>query len=244
MEVVESLDTFGGRLYNAFKIKGYDLKDTKSHAMKRIIQDMLDQGLKEDPDNIRRRITDDVKYKLPIPRLNSSQLKLYCDFLGCSADYLLGIIPETTHTITDIKKNTGLSPAAVSKLLQADKDTQVLYDRLIAGGYLDNLVSAMNTFYDFGSSVQINGEKVTDKDTIADLEKAIDGIKLKHLRNTAADTIHQLAYDKSVSKHFLSSRIDLYNKKVKAIHKDNPLALKAWNEQFKDFKKDMLSILD
>lgn len=247
MNVVESLDTFGGRLYKAFLDKGYDLKDTKSHAMKRIIQDMIDKDLISESsklEDIRKRISDDVKCSMPIPSIYTSQLKLYCDFLGCSADYLLGTIPETTHTLTDIKKKTGLSPAAASKLLHADKDAQVLYDRLVAGGYLDNLVSAMNTFYDFGSSVQINGEKVTDKETISNLEKAIDGIKLKLLRAAAADSIHQLAYDKKLAKHFLSSRIDLYNKKVKAIHKDSPLALKAWNEQFEDFKNDMLSILD
>lgn len=140
-------------------------------------------------------------------------INVYCKFFGCSSDYLLGIISEPTHEITDINKKTGLTTAAASKLLQADKDTQLLYDRLVAGGYLDNLVSVINTFYDIGASVQITGEKITDKETINNLQAAIESIKLKMLRDKGADCIHNLAYDDQVKKHFLVSRINLYKTK-------------------------------
>lgn len=236
----KDMKKLSGRLLKLFKDHGYDV-EKDCHAISKLTSDMELSGLvlpKGGYDAIHRHVFNDVN------DVDITWLHFYCKFFECSADYIIGDIDQPTHETTDVYSKTGLSFSAAKKLLEADKDTQILFDRLIAGGYLKDIVSAMNTYYDIGSSVQIRGEMLTDKKTISILEKEAEGIKLKPLLDSAKRSIHKLAYDEEVSKHFLNSRLDLYNDKVKAIHKDNPMALKAWEDQFPDFKKDMLDTLD
>lgn len=235
----KDMKKLSGRLLKLFKDHGYDV-EKDCHAIRDIITAMENEGfiLSNPYKTIRSHVFNDVS------DIDITWLHNYCKFFKCSADYILGYIDQPTHETTDVYSKTGLSFSSAKKLLKADKDTQILFDRLIAGGYLKDIVSAMNTYYDIGSSVQIRGEMLTDKKTISILEKEVEGIKLKPLLDSAKRSIHKLAYDEEVSKHFLNSRLDLYNDKVKAIHKDNPMALKAWEDQFPDFKKDMLDTLD
>lgn len=207
-----------GRLYYLFLANGYDI-EKNCHAIKDLAKDLEYNNLVTNYSNaaaaIRKHITGKNK------NLESEWIEIYCRYFNCSADYILGFIQEPTHELTEVNEKTGLSSAAISKLLRADSDKKIIYDRLVAGGYLDKLVSVVNAFYDIGSSVQINGEKVTDKETIRNLEKAIDNIKLKMLRDNGADCIHELTYDKQVQKHFKVSRINLYKSKSKKILGDS-----------------------
>lgn len=45
-----------------------------------------------------------------------SVLKSICEKCGVSADYMLGIIPDQNHTVSDVCLETGLLPKAVKKL--------------------------------------------------------------------------------------------------------------------------------
>lgn len=212
----KDIKKLSGRLIKLFKENGYDVEND-CHAITRLVADMekkQDCNLSNAYKTIRSHVLDKSDIEI-------TWLKNYCDFFHCSADYILGYISEPTHEITDINKSSGLSAAAISELLKADSDKKILFNRLVAGGYFDDLISKINTFYDIGASVQISGEKVTDKETIKNLEEKIDGIKLQVLRDGGADCIHKLAFDSQVKKHFLSSRIDLYKSKSKKILGDN-----------------------
>jgi len=208
----KDMKKLSGRLLRLLKDNGYDVEND-CHAIPRLVIDMEKSGLilNNGYTMIHRHVYDDVR------DIDITWLKNYCSFFGCSADYILGYIDKPTHEITDINKKSGLSSAAIRELLKADSDKKIIYDRLVAGGYLNDLVSVINSFYDIGASIQINGEKVTDKETLRNLSKAIEGIKLKMLRDSGADCIHNLAYDSKVKKHFLSSRINLYKTKSKNI---------------------------
>lgn len=48
--------------------------------------------------------------------LDGKWLKAYCDYFGCSADYLFGYISLPTHTASDIQKQTGLSSDAIKNI--------------------------------------------------------------------------------------------------------------------------------
>lgn len=77
----------------------------------------------DDPDTIYYRAIDGVEKKIQrhlnsdsIQKLQGEYVKAYCDFFGCSADYLFGYIDLPTHTETDIYEKTGLSENAIKKI--------------------------------------------------------------------------------------------------------------------------------
>lgn len=43
-------------------------------------------------------------------------LRAICEKYGVSADYLLGLIPDANHAVSDVCRETGLSPLSVKKL--------------------------------------------------------------------------------------------------------------------------------
>lgn len=51
-----------------------------------------------------------------IDSLQSTFTIAYCNFFGCSADYLLGFISQPIHEETDIEKTIGLNDASVATL--------------------------------------------------------------------------------------------------------------------------------
>jgi transcriptional regulator with XRE-family HTH domain len=48
-------------------------------------------------------------------------LKSICEKCGVSADYLLGLIPDPNHAVSDVSLETGLSPTSVHKLRLINK---------------------------------------------------------------------------------------------------------------------------
>lgn len=77
-----------------------------------------------------------------------SWIQKYCKFFGCSADYLLGYIDKPTHEITDINKASGLSTAAIQKLLD-NQETKIITDNLLRTNSIDLFIQALK------ASVQI-----------------------------------------------------------------------------------------
>ena len=243
MKVVKDDSLFGGKLYNLFLAKGFDLE---KGDMQDLLTDMVKKKIisLSEKDGTRKQISQDVKCTLKVPNIYTSQLKEYCDYLGCSADYLLGYINNPTHEITDISKATGLTSAACKELLKANDDKKIIYERIVSGGYIDTIVTALNSFFDIGAGVQINGEKVSDKNTISLLKKAVENIKGKALYDSGSAFMQKISHDKKVAKHFMDSRLNLYHKKSKALHQDNPSTLKIFEDNFSELKKDMLAVYD
>lgn len=220
MQVITDKNTFGGRLYGLFQDNGYDFK--KSSTARTVINAMIKRNLIADNqasvNNMKKCFSKDLKCTLSTPNIYTSTLKIYCDFLGCSADYLLGIIDAPTYEITDIKAKTNLSPAAVKNLLQADTDTKIVIDRLLAGNYIKSLPAALKSFFSIGAAVEVKTDNI-DSSTIKEFEKAADNIRIDILRNKGADIVHNLAYDKQVGKHFIEKSVDVYQGKQIAIYK-------------------------
>ena len=72
------------------------------------------------------------------------------DALECDIDYLLGFIPEATHKISDINKETGLSEKACKRLNAYIDNSRVhnILNWLIENGLLFILDNAYNRLYE------------------------------------------------------------------------------------------------
>lgn len=239
MDVVENLDCFGGRLYDSFKEKGFDLKSDKgkySPAMKNIITDMIKRKLitEDQIEKYRRQIGNDVKDTSRIPNIDSATLKLYCDFLQVSADYLLGFIEKPLV-------DSGLSLKAITKLKNMDSDSKELFNDMVEGSYIKKLSSAMRSFYSIGSEIHFNP---TNQEDEKNYSKAIDNIKKYMLRDSGADFIHKLAYDKKVFNHFMSNAVDIHQQKQRDFYNHLPEFKKRLEQIQKEEKESYLAIYD
>lgn len=162
-------------------------------------------------------------------------IRIYCKFFGCSADYLLGIIEKPLN-------ETGLSLESISKLKRSDSDTRELFNDIVESGYIKDVVSVMRTYYSIDDSVQI---RTSNQENKKNYDKAIENIKLKMLRDSGAEFIHKLAYDKKVFKYFMNNAVDIHQQKEKEIYKDMPAAFLEQLEKNQAGQKDSwLSILD
>jgi len=150
MKVEKDINTFGGKLYRLFLEKGYDLEPQNSHALRSIEKDMLEKGLITSDYDLRSQLSKDVKLSVPYPDISTSTLRMYCEFLGCSADFLLGFIDYPTHSLTDINKATGLAPESIKTLLFIEKmNCSELLDYLLSkedGLYFISLLNACSIY--------------------------------------------------------------------------------------------------
>ena len=65
------------------------------------------------------------------------------------------------------------------------------------------------------------------------------------LRDSGADFIHKLAYDKNVFNHFVDNAVENHNKKEKDFYKDFPENFqKSLEQNQKEFRKSILAIYD
>lgn len=246
MKVSEDLSTFGGRLYDSFKEKGFDLKsgqDKKSPAMKFIIADiiknkiMLDNQVITENDSIKieKLIRKGVSNSSNFPNIDTSSLKFFCDYLNVSADYLLGFIEKPLI-------DSGLSIKAIEKLKHMDSDSKELFNDMVEGRYIKKLSSSMRSFYAIGNAIHINTNNQEDEKNYS---KAIENIKINMLRDSGADFIHKLAYDKNVFNHFVDNAVENHNKKEKDFYKDFPENFqKSLEQNQKEFRKSILAIYD
>jgi len=160
-------------------------------------------------------------------------IKLYCKFFGCSADYLLGIIESPLN-------ETGLSLESISKLKRSDADTRELFSDMIESGYIKDVVSVMRSFYAIGNAININASNQENK---KNYDKAIENIKLKMLRDSGADFIHKLAYDKKVFNHFMNNAVDIHQQQEKEFYKNMPAAfLENLEKSHQEQKESFLAI--
>lgn len=246
MKVSEDLSTFGGRLYDSFKEKGFDLKsdqDKKSPAMKFIIADIIKNKIRldnqeiteNDSIKIEKLIRKGVANSSNFPNIDTSSLKFFCDYLNVSADYLLGFIEKPLI-------DSGLSTKAITKLKNMDSDSKELFNDMVEGNYIKDLSSCVRTFYSIGSAIHINADNQEDKKNLGD---EVENIKANMLKNSGAKFLHKLAYDKKVFMYFMNNAVDIHNQKEKDFNKDRPADYLKYQEQRqKEFKESMLAIYD
>lgn len=240
MKVIENTNCFGGRLYDSFKEKGFDLKSDNgknSSAMKKIIADMIDKKLitEDQKEKYQKQIRKDLKETSATPNIDSATLKFYCDYLQVSADYLLGFIEKPLS-------DSGLSPKAITRLKNMDSDSRELFNAMVEGRYIKNLSSSMRSFYAIGNAIHISANNQEDKKNYS---KAIENIKINMLRDSGADFIHKLAYDKKVFNHFMDNAVEDHNQNQKDFYKGYSADfLKGLEQSQKEFKKNMLAIYD
>lgn len=160
MEVEKSLKTFGGRLYTLFKDKGYDLEPQNSHAIRDIKKKMIKKGIIPETYDIRARIQQDVKIKENHPDIYTSAITIYCDFLKCSADYLLGFMEKD---VADMEKRSGLSEKAIRKL-KTNKDYLLVTNTLLEKNGIDFIVQALQAYtYYLHANTYISGQLKAEK---------------------------------------------------------------------------------
>ena len=65
------------------------------------------------------------------------------------------------------------------------------------------------------------------------------------LRDSGADFIHRLAYDKKVFNHFMNNAVDIHQQKEKEFYKNMPAAfLENLEKSHQEQKKSFLAIYD
>ena len=201
MKVVKDTSTFGGKLYYLFKYeKGYDLE--KASALRQIKADMIDKKLISADYDLRSQLSKDIKFNLPVPSISTTVLKLYCDYLGCTSDYLLG-----TQDVEKESKATGLSKTAINKLL-ASKETQKVVNSLLETNGINYITQAlyasvqlphMNNFISNQLKTDILGTTQTDKDLYQSCLKAGTQSQVEQFAIVCFD---RLLHDKKLNDYF------------------------------------------
>lgn len=133
----KDIKKLSGRLIKLFKENGYDVEND-CHAITRLVADMEKQGL--NLNNAYKTIRSHVLDKSDI---EITWLKNYCTFFHCSADYILGYINEPTHEKTDINSASGLSSAAIQKLLD-NPEVKIVTDNLLRTNAIDYFIKALS----------------------------------------------------------------------------------------------------
>lgn len=200
MEVVKDTSTFGGKLYDLFKDKGYDLE--KASALRQIKADMIDKKLISADYDLRSQISKDVKYNFSTPSISTTVLKLYCDYLGCTADYLLG-----TQDVAKESKASGLSETAINKLL-ARKETQKVINSLLETDSVNYFIQAlsasvqiphMNNFISNQLKANMLGVTKSDKDLY---KSCLQAGTQSQVEQCAIICFDKLLHDKKLNDYF------------------------------------------
>ncbi len=98
-----------------------------------------------------------------VTSLSGSWIKRYCDFFGCSADFLMGYIKESTHEITSVAEYTGLSEDAIRIL------------HYLHGIRSSKPIKGEMEYIDMNQTKSINAKLVdTISDLIEDMQAEID----------------------------------------------------------------------
>lgn len=249
----KDLSTSGGRLAYLFNTNNYNLDkgDLRKAIRKMYIDGVLQfSPVKKDKTDSKETVALKEKgqhdaditnaYNQIIRHLNNQKIEVdwlvrYCKFFNCSADYLLGIIESPLN-------ETGLSLECISKLKRSDADTRELFSDMVESGHIKNVVSVMRSFYAIGDSIKISA---TNQENKKNYDKAIENIKLKMLRDSGADFIHKLAYDKKVFNYFMSNAVDIHQQKEKEFYKNMPAAfLENLERSHQEQRKSFLKIYD
>ena len=90
------------------------LRHTFASRIRKLRGDKLNQGEFADSVGISRGAMSYYEQEARTPDIGV--LRAICEKYNISADYLLGLIPDTNHSVSDVCLETGLSPIAVKKL--------------------------------------------------------------------------------------------------------------------------------
>ena len=146
------------RIYDLFLDKGYDVKNNRNDTT-RALNDMIAAGLFSDDisektfASYRKSIKDHVNGK--VNSISYEWINIYCNFFGCSADYILGFIEEFTHDDEILKNHADntLSSAAV-RTLNRNKKYQLVTNAILETKCIDYLVQYIQ--YRFDNDIQMN----------------------------------------------------------------------------------------
>ena len=120
-------------------------------------------------------------------KISSEWLKIYCDFFGCSADYLLGYIDLPTHDETNIYNHTGLSEDAIDKLYclyNTVGDKFDVYDAISCLDIINGLLKSEDFMYLINLINNADLSAISIKRYNKDLER------ISHDKNAKTDGIH------------------------------------------------------
>ena len=180
----------------------------------------------------------------------------YCQFFGCSADYLLGLQKRPTQRQTDIGKKTGLTDAAITTLLSSP-DVQVVCNSLLATGSIQSLVGFLQimTQHERMNNYVINhlhnelGENFYLSD---DKYKAFqDSLKYAQIRlqgDMAFTAINTLCNDQTLVQYFDNKSTESLASEAKDIRniafwkKQLKLGLEIGNQQLVDEARSSLGL--
>lgn len=121
----EFKNTFRERLEFLMKERG--INTAEKGANTKLAKDMLktkclpfyvNETLKAQ-ESARVRIGEHRKV-LSAESIEGKWLKAYCDYFGCSADFLFGYISLPTHKESDIQENINMSYSAIQKMMAGD----------------------------------------------------------------------------------------------------------------------------
>ena len=90
------------------------LRHVFASRIRKLREGKMNQGEFADSAGISRGAMSYYEQELRTPDIGV--LRAICEKYNISADYLLGIIPDTNHTVSDVCRETGLSPEAARKL--------------------------------------------------------------------------------------------------------------------------------
>jgi len=101
------------------------LRNIFAKRIRKLREGKLNQGEFADSVGISRGAMSYYEQELRTPDIGV--LRAICEKYNISADYLLGLIPDTNHTVSDVCRETGLYPIVARRLrlLQKLKETEL-----------------------------------------------------------------------------------------------------------------------
>lgn len=164
-------------------------------------------------ESIRKRIDSQIKNNNP----KMEYIKEYCDVLGCSADYLLGIIDFPTKDSESTYKYLGLNYETTEKIEKYPSEIKKLLNRLILSQTGDNLLKllkSINNYAVYGHNVFLELYDVSIDSRNTELEDefeipVIDKEQSKEVLKRASTSVMQQVLDDAYDNYIPDSNLRL-----------------------------------
>lgn len=232
---------FGKRLEILMQNTGLNVN--KKGASAQLARNMIEKNcldflVNEDPkgrqDSARSRIevhrsTDSAE------NVEGKWLKAYCDFFGCSSDYLFGYIDLPTKEKTDINRLTGLSSKAVDALqiLHCPKDASVEDSQQIGRYDIIALNLILEDFYDRYKSTESHLSFSDETRTALDcIGKYIDADSVSDLSLIKQNGVTSLYKPREVARQIAENSL---HDCLRKLHDDYSLAIKQRKKENADY---------
>lgn len=232
---------FGKRL--EYLMQCNDLDTTKKGASAKLAKKMIEKRclnflVNEDP----KGKLDSARGRIEVHRSTGSAenvegkwLKAYCDYFGCSADYLFGYIDLPTKEKTDINRLTGLSGKAVDALqiLHCPKDASVEGSQQIGRYDIIALNLILEDFYDRYKSTESHLSFSDETRTALDcIGKYIDADSVSNPPLIKQNGVTSLYNPREVAQQIAENNL---HDCLKKLHDDYSLAIKQRKKENADY---------